>query len=344
MAERYSRLYTLPANLYHTGAPVVVSAGALLKDNQYNHVLAQLKIRNISQYVIKAVTVAITTYDTAGRKLEEITEYTYLDLTARRDDFFGQQTAFTIRDNAVRSFSVAVTEVVFAAEVWNGANDPWTEQLSEPVALENSEMSKQYAIDLRTDVKNTVYEPQQIDDLWYCTCGALNNDNDSQCHSCNIAKNDIFAAFNKDMLLEHLSVRLKEEEKARAELAEKQRAERQAKQEKAEQRRAEQKIKFKKWIKVFIPAVLIIAIIAGGISFALKAHAYNEAISLIDEGNYQQAILYLAKADGYKDARELNMDIHYQIGEKTITAGSYHTIGLKADGKVVATGDNEDGQ
>ena len=323
MAERYSRLYTLPANLYHTGAPVVVSAGALLKDNQYNHVLAQLKIRNISQYVIKAVTVAITTYDTAGRKLEEITEYTYLDLKARRDDFFGQQTAINIRDNAVRSFSVAVTEVVFAAEVWNGANDPWTEQLSEPVPFKNSEMSKQYAIDLRTDVKNTVYEPQQIDDLWYCTCGALNNDNDSQCHSCNIAKNDIFAAFNKDMLLEHLSVRLKEEEKARAELAEKQRAEKQAKQEKAEQRRAEQKIKFKKWIKVLVPAVLVVAIIASSVSFALKARTYNEAVALMDSGDYRQAIMQFDKIEGFRDADELCKKIAYDEALALIDKGDW---------------------
>ena len=33
MAERYTRLYTLPENLYTEGAPLVIAAGALLKDN-----------------------------------------------------------------------------------------------------------------------------------------------------------------------------------------------------------------------------------------------------------------------------------------------------------------------
>ena len=43
MAERYTRLYSLPGNLYTPGAPIVIAAGALLKDNQdfvYIHVEA----------------------------------------------------------------------------------------------------------------------------------------------------------------------------------------------------------------------------------------------------------------------------------------------------------------
>ena len=39
MAERYTRLYTLPENLYTEGAPLVIAAGALLKDNQTGKVL-----------------------------------------------------------------------------------------------------------------------------------------------------------------------------------------------------------------------------------------------------------------------------------------------------------------
>jgi len=34
MNERYTRVFSLPENLYATGSPVVIAAGALLKDNQ----------------------------------------------------------------------------------------------------------------------------------------------------------------------------------------------------------------------------------------------------------------------------------------------------------------------
>ena len=49
MSERYSKLFSLPENLYAEGAPVIVSAGNLLKDNQTGKVLAQLKIKNITE-------------------------------------------------------------------------------------------------------------------------------------------------------------------------------------------------------------------------------------------------------------------------------------------------------
>ena len=34
MSERYSRLFSLPENLYAEGAPVVIAAGALLKESR----------------------------------------------------------------------------------------------------------------------------------------------------------------------------------------------------------------------------------------------------------------------------------------------------------------------
>ena len=66
MGERYTRLFSLPENLYSTGAPVIIAAGALLKDNQTGNVLAQLKLRSVSAKTIKAATVSIKLLDTVG--------------------------------------------------------------------------------------------------------------------------------------------------------------------------------------------------------------------------------------------------------------------------------------
>ena len=41
MAERYTRLFSLPQDLYATGAPLVIAAGALLKDTQTGRVLTE---------------------------------------------------------------------------------------------------------------------------------------------------------------------------------------------------------------------------------------------------------------------------------------------------------------
>ena len=80
MAERYTRLYTLPENLYTEGAPLVIAAGALLKDNQTGKVLAQLKYRSICSRPIRAIKVLITGYDMAKAVVCQ-EEHQYLDLS-----------------------------------------------------------------------------------------------------------------------------------------------------------------------------------------------------------------------------------------------------------------------
>ena len=96
MSERYTRLFALEENLYSDGSPVVISAGALLKDNQTGAVLAQLKIRNIGSKMIKAAAVRITCFDTVGKPLEGTAEKEYLDLTAGRDEEFGQKSLVSL--------------------------------------------------------------------------------------------------------------------------------------------------------------------------------------------------------------------------------------------------------
>ena len=87
MAERYTRLFTAPPNIYAEGAPIIFSAGALLRDNLNGGVLVQLKIKNIPDKIIKAVKISIMSIDSAGRVFEGTRKFEYLDLSAA-DDFF----------------------------------------------------------------------------------------------------------------------------------------------------------------------------------------------------------------------------------------------------------------
>ena len=86
MPERYSRLYSLTENLYTNGAPVIISAGALLKDNTTGKILVQLKIRSISNKKIKALTINIVAHDTVGRVISDPISYQVLDLSISRDE------------------------------------------------------------------------------------------------------------------------------------------------------------------------------------------------------------------------------------------------------------------
>ena len=92
MSERYTRLFALTSPLYAAGAPVMITAGALLKDNQTGKVLAQLKIQNISDKAIKGV---ISPDFADGHHwraaLGEPVDFQYLDLNIARDVEFGQK-------------------------------------------------------------------------------------------------------------------------------------------------------------------------------------------------------------------------------------------------------------
>lgn len=114
MSERYTHLFSLPENLGVEDSPIIISAGALLKDNTTGNVLAQLKLRNLSPQAVKAVTVRINTYDTAGEELNGVNAFSYLDLNVPLDGEFGSQTPIPLPEAATRSLTVDILTVVFA--------------------------------------------------------------------------------------------------------------------------------------------------------------------------------------------------------------------------------------
>jgi len=112
--ERYTSLYRLPENQYTAGSPVLLEAGALLKDSRTGAVLVQLKMRSVSVKPIRAVMVAVDAFDVSGAPLEGVAEYQYLDLSVPRDEPFGQHQAIVLPDANTRRASVRCTRVVFA--------------------------------------------------------------------------------------------------------------------------------------------------------------------------------------------------------------------------------------
>lgn len=185
MSERYSKLFWQTENLYTEGAPILIAAGALLKDNKTGQVLAQLKFRSISPKVIKAVQVKITPFDTLNRPLGEAVKYQYLDLAVSRDVEFGQKTAIPLPDVTTRAMSVVVTEVAFFDNtVWYAGNEMYT-LLAKPDSLSahfgDQQMVKQYQLKYGQDM---ICFPMQTNDLWYCACGTLNRQTENNCHRC----------------------------------------------------------------------------------------------------------------------------------------------------------------
>ncbi len=326
MSERYSKLFALPENLYASGAPVVIAAGALLKDNQTGKVIAQLKLRNIGANNIKAAKVCIHPFDTVGNALGAAVEYQYLDLAAKRNEEFGAKSPIPLADTATRAYSVSVAEVVFTDNtVWKATDEPW-ETLSVPATLDNtyndSELVKQYRVKFGADCK---YNPTVQKDLWYCACGELNHKEETICHHCGKSLATLQAI--------DISA-LKTDRDARI-AAEKQKA--------AEDKdaAAEKAKKIKRLAMIITPIIVILIIAAVLISGmvrqkqeeAAKLDAYNAAVALLENGEYSEAISALSALGGYKDSDELIKDCEELIAAAKLEESYYSAMAYIEDGK-----------
>lgn len=297
MSERYSRLFALPKYLYTNDAPVVITAGALLKDNETGSILAQLKIRNIGYKIIKAVTIQLKTFDSAGRLFPEVVTKQYLDLNAGRESEFGQKTAVPVGNPAVRSFQAAVTEVVFSDKsVWQGDDTEWVLLDILPslaACLDDNELVKQYRIKFGADCK---YYPAEDGEIWTCTCGAFNHISEPTCHNCKRSYKELFSVSLEKLILER-DARI---------VAEKKQAE------------TEQKIAVRKREKsqsiavITLTSVVILGVIFGTIYYYIsKNNAYNLAINAIEKGEYSEAIDILEEVTPFKESENLLLEAKY---------------------------------
>ena len=76
-----------------------------------------------------------------------------------------------------------------------------------------------------------------------------------------------------------------------------------------------------------------------------NAKEYAQAEKLLAQGQTAEAAVAFARIAEYEDARERSLALWDTIAAReTLAVGSSHTIGLKADGTVVAVGYNEYGQ
>ena len=287
MAERYTRLYTLPENLYTEGAPLVIAAGALLKDNQTGKGLAQLKYRSICSRPIRAIKVLITGYDMAKTEVCR-EEHQYLDLEIGRDEYWGSKEAVYLPDRSVRSYSAAVLAVYYAdggsyisdSQRW----EPLQEQAGLDTKLWDKELAKQYRIDT---TPKSVFVPMRQKDLWLCACGEINRDSE-RCHVCGQELDTLIAKLDVDRLREEKTERLRREE------------------EHASAVDAVRDAHAKKAKKIALIAVPIALIAAAAIVFSAvssrNARAYDEALALLDAGRYNEADVAFTKLGNYKDS------------------------------------------
>ena len=214
MSERYTRLSFLPDNLYMDGSPLLIVAGALLKDNQSGKVLVQLKLKNLYHASLTACKVHVRAFDPSGAELEGVDSFSYLDLKVSRGKDFGAKKPISLPDDTTRRVSVCVIQAVFEdGNVWQNPASEWTHVGMRAQLLfshfKNNELAKQYEIEAGGNCK---YVPETFGGLWLCTCGEINRTEEKGCSQCHRELEKLTAALDVAVLTKKMEARLTEKE------------------------------------------------------------------------------------------------------------------------------------
>ena len=258
MSERYLKLFSLEENLYIPGSPVLIAAGALLKDTQTGRILGQLKLQNISDQPIKAATVEMIPLDTVGNPLGEPVSYQYLDLKVTRDAYWGSQDPIRFSDPSTRAYTASVKEVIFSDNsIWTAPNSAWKAlpaKTTLETQLDDFELATQYRMHFGMDCQ---YGYQTAEDLWYCPCGAVNHQGERACHSCQKDSNEL-AGVDWDLL-----------RKEAAERVAKKRAEEEAlaAEKKAKQERIQNFFQGRLFRRIAVVALILVVVIFAGVNY-----------------------------------------------------------------------------
>ena len=258
MSERYLKLFSLEENLYIPGSPVLIAAGALLKDTQTGKILGQLKLQSISDQSIKAATVALVPLDTVGNPLGEPVSYQYLDLKVTRDAYWGSQDPIRFSDPSTRAYTASVKEVIFSDNsIWTAPNSAWKAlpaKTTLETQLDDFELATQYRMHFGMDCQ---YGYQTAEDLWYCPCGAVNHQGESVCHACQKDRNEL-AGVDWDLLRKEAAERVAQKRAEEEALA----AEKKAKQE-----RIQNFFQGRLFRRIAVVALILVVVIFAGVNY-----------------------------------------------------------------------------
>ncbi len=112
--------------------PVEVSAGVLLREEESKRILVQLKFKNVSTKSIRNVAVSISAYDSEGRRIKNNTVFTYQNVVAPVDAYFGDRIPIIMDDRNTSAFDVDIISVNYSdGTSWSKLNTQIKENAKE---------------------------------------------------------------------------------------------------------------------------------------------------------------------------------------------------------------------
>lgn len=325
----YERIKYIEVNSLILDCPIDIERGALILDKTNNRVLLQLKLVNISNQQISSIFINVDSLDDASDHIQgtEILEHSYLDLSLDAQKSFGEKNPI-ILDKKVRNVKISISKVVFSSgDIWRYDDEKvYIKTTQDKINSLGSELLNVFQLQARSAEINAdmfLYLPQQLEGVWACSCGRVNQDSLSSCKRCLVDKNWIFLNTNTDFLFER-NEELKEinERKAiEADILERKKNEESMKLNIVKQEK-NKKIK-KRFIFLSVSFSLFVIVTLLTIKVIIPNNKYNNALELMKNEQYNDSIEVFTEILAYRDSETLIDEAKYLSAVK-----------LKDEGKI----------
>ncbi|MCU6733443.1 tetratricopeptide repeat protein [Diplocloster agilis] len=302
MSERFQCIKIYGEQQGCRNCPVLLQKSGLLFDSVKSLNVLQFKFINLQHKNIEALNIKIQCFDLDQNPLGGHVLFQYRDLNIGKNESFGEQTPIYLSQNDARKFNIYVKKVYFDDDsYWEG--DALLRSLSPQTDLEEfGELKQQFLIELKkvwSKTEGNIY-PEELEDFWYCTCGAVNLKSQSECIACDISKDKLFSLSDFGYLLE----RKKEREEQEALTVQK-----------------KKRVRRKRRIALISCAGAIAALCAGiflYIEIIRPNNLYQQANIDLENGNYVDARNIYIELGEYKDSGNKQVEARYLEAEKSL--------------------------
>lgn len=287
--------------------PLLIVSSAITKDIQKDAILAQIKFLNIYSKKIAAVYIQLQGKGADGADFEHNDEFVYLDLNVDGFTEFGANTPVYLSNIQTRDLTITCQKIVYDdGSVWRWKSETNFVRLSIENPVQNS-MNQDAYNELQQELMeqnvcfSEVFKPLSKGNIHLCGCGKYYYGS-KYCPYCGkdfewwndqIEESELL---RKKSLRDEAFRQKAEEEKQQAEQLEKERL-----QKKEESEKKAKKALKKASVICGIAIVLIIGYVVVS-NVIIPSRNYNKACEYAQNGDYENAILWIEKAGTYKDS------------------------------------------
>ena len=340
MADQYKLVEEKNDNLWFEGSPIILCAWRLEADTASGELFASGKFLNVTPDNLRSLTTDVICYDEERTLLEVITGITFTGLNVARNADFGYNRRIPINDANTRSVEFVLREVRNVEDqAWENKRGKRFDRKLEQHSIFDAQgdYNKQFLhLCARSGIDGTmmVFEPVFQKSHWLCACGGFNWNDERVCSQCKVGRSWLEKNTRIQTLEEYKEKQARESQDmitqiqsraSRADDKESEREEFKRRKEALEKQRKQQKSrKLRKRLLIVILVVLIGGGIGYGIfGFAIPYFKYSDAITAMQNEEYDKAITAFSELGSFMDSQEHVTECKYQKADGLYRKGKY---------------------